>query len=95
MNPETMGIWMWDKPFKVKLSNGEVVTMVLLNMEGIDAACATEQGDNQIFTLSVLLSSLYSSITQRVSQNEKISVKCYILLSVSKKLRCSKFFGYV
>ena len=65
MDPKTMGIWMWDKPFKLKLSSGMDVTMVLLDTEGIDAAGASEQGDNQIFTLSVLVSSLliYNSMT--------------------------------
>ena len=65
MDPETMGIWMWDRPFKLRLKNGEEVTMVLLDTEGIDAASASDKSDNQIFTLSVLLSSLliYNSTT--------------------------------
>ena len=58
MDPETMGIWMWDSPFVYKLKDGKEVTIVLLDTEGIDAFCATDRGDNQIFTLSVLLSSL-------------------------------------
>ena len=64
MDPETMGIWMWDRPFKHSLKNGEEVTMVLLDTEGIDAASASDLSDSQIFTLSVLLSSLliYNSV---------------------------------
>ena len=58
MDPETMGIWMWDTPFQYQLRDGTSVTMILLDTEGIDAANATDRGDNQIFTLSVLLSSL-------------------------------------
>ena len=65
MDPETMGIWMWDRPFKLRLKNGEEVTMVLIDTEGIDAASASDQSDSQIFTLSVLISSLliYNSMT--------------------------------
>lgn len=65
MDPETMGIWMWDSPFLYKLKDGSEVTIVLLDTEGIDAFNATDRGDNQIFTLSVLLSSLliYNSLS--------------------------------
>ena len=58
MDPETMGIWMWDRPFKHSLKNGEEVTMVLLDTERIDAASASDHSDSQIFTLSVLLKTL-------------------------------------
>lgn len=64
MDPETMGIWMWDTPFEYRLKNGKQVTMILLDTEGIDAYNASDRADNQIFTLSVLLSSLmiYNSV---------------------------------
>lgn len=64
MDPETMGIWMWDTPFPLRLSDGKEVTMILLDTEGIDAYNASDRGDNQVFTLSVLLSSLliYNSV---------------------------------
>ena len=65
-DPKTMGIWMWDRPFKIKLKDySEEVTLILLDTEGIDAANASDRGDSQIFTLSVLLSSLliYNSMT--------------------------------
>ena len=65
MDPETMGIWMWSRPFKIILRSGEQATLILLDTEGIDAANADDRSDNQIFTLSVLLSSLliYNSTT--------------------------------
>ncbi len=71
-----MGIWMWDQPFKFKLKNGEV-TMVLLDTEGIDAANATEQGDSQIFTLSVLLSSLLIYNSMSVPRREDLNQMQY------------------
>ena len=76
-DPKTMGIWMWDQPFKFKLKNGEEVTMVLLDTEGIDAANATEQGDNQIFTLSVLLSSLLIYNSMSVPRREDLNQMQY------------------
>ena len=65
MDPKTMGIWMWSRPYKCTLQDGTDVTMILLDTEGIDATSATTRGDDQIFTLSVLLSSLliYNSTT--------------------------------
>lgn len=74
MDPKTMGIWMWDQPFKMKLeSYHEEVTIILLDTEGIDAANATDQGDSQIFTLSVLLSSLMIYNSMSVPKREDLN----------------------
>lgn len=74
MDPKTMGIWMWDQPFKMKLNNyHEEVTVILLDTEGIDAANATDQGDSQIFTLSVLLSSLMIYNSMSVPKREDLN----------------------
>ncbi len=78
MDPKTMGIWMWDQPFKMKLKNyKEKVTIVLLDTEGIDAANATDQGDSQIFTLSVLLSSLMIYNSMSVPKREDLNQMQY------------------
>nr|XP_058955472.1 guanylate-binding protein 6-like [Pocillopora verrucosa] len=57
-DPETMGIWMWIVPEKYKDLNGQEVTVVLLDSEGVDAAFSEGRDDNQIFTLTVLLASV-------------------------------------
>ena len=78
MDPKTMGIWMWDQPFKMKLKNFEEdVTIVLLDTEGIDAANATDEGDSQIFTLSVLLSSLMIYNSMSVPKREDLNQMQY------------------
>ena len=78
MDPKTMGIWMWDQPFKMKLSDcEEEVTIILLDTEGIDAANATDQGDSQIFTLSVLLSSLMIYNSMNVPKREDLNQMQY------------------
>ena len=87
MDPETMGIWMWDSPFVYRLKDGKEVTIVLLDTEGIDAFNATERGDNQIFTLSVLLSSLliYNSVSvpkRDDLQNMQYPFQVYLILTL-------------
>lgn len=77
MDPKTMGIWMWDQPFKMKLKSEEEVTIILLDTEGIDAVSATDQGDSQIFTLTVLLSSLMIYNSMNVPKREDLNQMQY------------------
>jgi len=72
MDPETIGIWMWDTPFTHCLRDGKEVTMILLDTEGSDAYSASGRGDNQIFTLSVLLSSLLIYNSSNVPKREDL-----------------------
>ena len=76
-DPKTKGIWMWDQPLKFTLNSGQEVTMVFLDTEGIDATNATEQGDKQIFTLSVLLSSLLIYNSMHVPRREDLNQMQY------------------
>lgn len=57
-DPETMGIWMWVVPKKIRDSTGRECTVILLDSEGIDAVMGEGLDDNQIFTLTVLLASV-------------------------------------
>ena len=72
-----MGIWMWDTPIQFRLKNGEEVTIILLDTEGIDACNADKRGDTQIFTLSVLLSSLLIYNSTQVPQREDLNQMTY------------------
>ncbi|XP_070547966.1 guanylate-binding protein 4-like [Ptychodera flava] len=58
MQPETMGIWMSTDVFKKTLGNGEEVTVVVLDTEGLGAYDANSQDDVHLFTLICLLSSV-------------------------------------
>ena len=69
----TMGIWMWDTPFQYK--SGE--TIILLDTEGVDAVKAGSQGDTQVFTLSVLLSSLLVYNSTQVPKRENLNQMTY------------------
>ncbi|XP_067054214.1 guanylate-binding protein 7-like isoform X1 [Acropora muricata] len=58
MDPETMGIWMWIVPEKIKDTNGQELTVVLLDSEGTDAVTSEGSDDHCIFTLTILLASV-------------------------------------
>ena len=58
LKPETLGIWRWIVHKTYKDKNGMEFKVVLLDSKGIGATCATNTDDNQIFTLTVLLSSI-------------------------------------
>eukprot|EP00798_Chlamydomonas_sp_ICE-L_P010743 gene10744-17818_t len=53
------GLWMWSEPQKRTAPDGSEHYLVLLDTEGIDAYDQTAQYSTQIFSLAVLLSSLF------------------------------------
>ncbi|XP_015757605.1 PREDICTED: guanylate-binding protein 6-like isoform X4 [Acropora digitifera] len=88
MDPETMGIWMWVVPEKIKDSNGQECSIVLLDSEGINAVSGEGSDDNQIFTLSVLLSSVLIYNSSGVPTREDLTGLQFIVkLSERVKLR--------
>ncbi|KAK9825847.1 hypothetical protein WJX81_003554 [Elliptochloris bilobata] len=57
--PCTKGLWMWSSPVERLSPDGSKYHLVLLDTEGIDAYDQTGQYSTQIFSLAVLLSSLF------------------------------------
>ncbi|GBF94948.1 hypothetical protein Rsub_07449 [Raphidocelis subcapitata] len=57
--PCTKGLWMWSAPQACVDADGRPFHLVLLDSEGIDACDQTAQYSTQIFSLAVLLSSLF------------------------------------
>lgn len=57
--PCTKGLWMWSSPQRMNAPDGSEHHLVLLDTEGIDAYDQTAQYSTQIFSLAVLLSSLF------------------------------------
>jgi hypothetical protein len=57
--PCTKGLWMWSQPVKRTAPDGSVYHLVLLDSEGIDAYDQTGTYSVQIFSLAVLLSSMF------------------------------------
>ncbi|GLI70685.1 hypothetical protein VaNZ11_015625 [Volvox africanus] len=57
--PCTKGLWMWSTPQRINAPDGSSHHLVLLDTEGVDAYDQTAQYSTQIFSLAVLLSSLF------------------------------------
>ncbi|CDO99475.1 unnamed protein product [Coffea canephora] len=57
--PCTKGIWLWSAPLKRTALDGTEYNLLLLDTEGIDAYDQTGTYSTQIFSLAVLLSSLF------------------------------------
>ncbi|XP_058107098.1 uncharacterized protein LOC131250797 isoform X3 [Magnolia sinica] len=57
--PCTKGLWMWSAPLKRTALDGTEYYLVLLDSEGIDAYDQTGTYSTQIFSLAVLLSSMF------------------------------------
>jgi hypothetical protein len=71
----TSGIWIGQTPIQYRLRSGEEITVVFLDSEGIgstDSIDATDSTDNQIFTLSVLISSLLIYNSKNVPTNSDL-----------------------
>uniref|UniRef100_A0A2P2JMT7 Interferon-induced guanylate-binding protein 2 n=1 Tax=Rhizophora mucronata TaxID=61149 RepID=A0A2P2JMT7_RHIMU len=57
--PCTKGLWMWSAPLKRTSLDGTEYNLLLLDSEGIDAYDQTGTYSTQIFSLAVLLSSMF------------------------------------
>ncbi|CAL0331372.1 unnamed protein product [Lupinus luteus] len=57
--PCTKGLWMWSTPLKRTALDGTEYNLLLLDSEGIDAYDQTGTYSTQIFSLAVLLSSMF------------------------------------
>lgn len=86
----TMGIWMWIAPEKFLDSNGQECSIVLLDCEGIRNVKGGDADENQIFTLTVLLSSvlIYNS-TAVPMRDDCTNLDFIVNLSQRIKLRSS------
>ena len=59
VRPCTKGLWIWSAPIPCRTPEGDPYHLVLLDTEGIDAYDQTGQYSTQIFSMAVLLSSLF------------------------------------
>lgn len=57
--PCTKGLWMWSAPIKRTAADGSQYNLILLDSEGIDSYDQTGQYSIQIFSLAILLSSMF------------------------------------
>ena len=59
VNSCTKGIWMWGKPLKYERKGGKIVNVVVLDSEGLAAVDQDKEHDSRVFSLVLLLSSVF------------------------------------
>lgn len=59
VNPCTKGIWMWGRPLKGQTADGKLVNVIVMDSEGLAATDVDASHDSRIFSLVMLLSSMF------------------------------------
>ena len=75
----TKGLWCWGQPIRGKSSDGQPVTIVVIDSEGIGSLEEDQTHDTKIFTLAILASSVFiynsvGSIDEAALQNLSLVV---------------------
>lgn len=81
--PCTKGIWIWSEPLKTAALGGTEYSLVLLDCEGIDAYDQTGTYSAQIFSLAILLSSLF--VYNQMGVIDEAALDCLSLVSEMTK----------
>uniref|UniRef100_A0A6M2EY99 GB1/RHD3-type G domain-containing protein n=1 Tax=Populus davidiana TaxID=266767 RepID=A0A6M2EY99_9ROSI len=81
--PCTKGIWIWSEPLKRAALGGTECSLVLLDCEGIDAYDQTGTYSAQIFSLAILLSSLF--VYNQMGVIDEAALDCLSLVSEMTK----------
>ncbi|XP_034887213.1 uncharacterized protein [Populus alba] len=81
--PCTKGIWIWSEPLKRAALGGTEYSLVLLDCEGIDAYDQTGTYSAQIFSLAILLSSLF--VYNQMGVIDEAALDCLSLVSEMTK----------
>lgn len=74
INPCTKGLWIWGSPIKGQSSNGDPINILVIDSEGIGALDEDTAHDTRVFSLTILLSSIFiynsqGSIDENAIQN--------------------------
>lgn len=59
VNPCTKGLWIWGSPIKGQAPDGTPINVLVIDTEGIGALDEDSNHDTRVFSLAVLLSSLF------------------------------------
>ncbi|GMH33309.1 hypothetical protein BSKO_01143 [Bryopsis sp. KO-2023] len=84
--PCTKGLWLWSEPVPMTGPDGRKYHLVLLDSEGISAYDQTGQYSTQIFSLAVLLSSLFV-YNQMGGIDEAALDQLSLVTEMTKKIR--------
>lgn len=82
VNPCTKGIWIWGTPLKGLTSNGDPISVLVVDSEGIGGLDEDNNHDMRIFSLALLISSyfIYNSMGQ-IDENALSSLSLVVNLS--------------
>ncbi|KAL1809059.1 hypothetical protein ACET3Z_026049 [Daucus carota] len=84
--PCTKGLWLWSTPLRRTALDGTVYNLMLLDSEGIDAYDQTGTYSTQIFSLAVLLSSMF--IYNQIGGIDEASLdRLSLVTEMSKRIR--------
>ncbi|KAK1364872.1 Guanylate-binding protein like [Heracleum sosnowskyi] len=84
--PCTKGLWLWSTPLRRTALDGTVYNLLLLDSEGIDAYDQTGTYSTQIFSLAVLLSSMF--IYNQIGGIDEASLdRLSLVTEMSKRIR--------
>ncbi|WOH11889.1 hypothetical protein DCAR_0831385 [Daucus carota subsp. sativus] len=84
--PCTKGLWLWSTPIRRTALDGTVYNLLLLDSEGIDAYDQTGTYSTQIFSLAVLLSSMFI-YNQMGGIDEAALDRLSLVTEMSKRIR--------
>ena len=59
IDPCTKGIWIWGRPLKGTTKDGKIVNIIVLDSEGLAAIDVDSNHDSRVFSLIMLLSSVF------------------------------------
>jgi hypothetical protein len=59
VNPCTKGLWIWGAPIKGQQADGSPINILVIDTEGIGALDEDSNHDTKVFSLAILLSSLF------------------------------------
>jgi hypothetical protein len=71
---DTIGIWMWSKPFVFKQSNGQEIAILLMDTQGVFDKFSTKREWAMIVGLSLLTSSCLIYNLQNILQEDNLEI---------------------
>lgn len=90
INPCTKGIWIYNKTIDIKTADGEDISLLILDSEGLGAFDEDSNHDTKIFILAVLLSSffIYNSVGS-IDENALNNISLIVSLTKQLQIRAS------
>ena len=94
INPCTKGVWMWGKPVQGFTPDGDPISVIIMDTEGLGALDEDSNHDVRIFSLAILLSSyfLYNSVGS-IDENALQNLSLVINLTKHIQIKSSGMSG--